>query len=66
MNSTHESLLNHLDESITTFAAIRRPDPVCSAAYDTLKQARAMIARALTRERESYCRNDLELSASSN
>lgn len=53
MNENRDTLLNHLDQSIAAFAAVRRPDTVCTVAYDTLKQARALIARALSAERET-------------
>lgn len=45
-----ESVLCALDRSLTLFAQLRTPDPVSVAAYDTLKQARAMIERALVTE----------------
>lgn len=45
-----ESVLCALDRSLALFDQLRTPDPVSVAAYDTLKQARAMIERALTRE----------------
>jgi hypothetical protein len=54
VNEKRDSLLNRLDQSIAEFATMRTPEPVCTAAFDTLKQARAMIARALTGERDSY------------
>jgi hypothetical protein len=50
MNQPRESLLQQLDQSISLFAQIRTPDAVSVAAFDTLKQARALIARALTGE----------------
>ena len=50
VNETRDSLITTLDSSIETFARIRSSDAMCVAAYDTLKQARAMIARALEQE----------------
>ena len=52
MNEKRDSLLNTLDHSIAEFSRMRTPDAVCTAAFDTLKQARAMIARALNGERD--------------
>ena len=51
VNETPDSLIHTLDSSIETFARIRSSDAMCVAAFDTLKQARAMIARALDEER---------------
>lgn len=51
MKDTRDSLIHTLDASIETFAQIRTPDALCAAAFDTLKQARAMIAQALQHER---------------
>ncbi len=50
MNETRDSLITNLDQSIAIFARIRTPDAACVAAFDTLKQARAMIAHALEHE----------------
>lgn len=50
VKETRDSLIHTLDQSIATFERIRTPDAVCVAAFDTLKQARAMIARALQDE----------------
>jgi hypothetical protein len=50
MNAFHDSLLHQLDDSITLFAQHRTPDAACMAAFDTLKQARALVARAFARE----------------
>lgn len=46
-----DTVLRFLDRSIELFSQLRTPDPVSAAAYDTLKQARAMIARSLTLDR---------------
>lgn len=51
VNETRDSLITTLDSSIETFARIRSSDAMCVAAFDTLKQARAMIALALQQER---------------
>jgi hypothetical protein len=56
VNDKRDSLLENLDQTIVAFAAMRTPDAVCTAAFDTLKQARAMIARALAAEVQS-CRS---------
>ena len=53
MKENRDSLITTLDASIETFAQIRTPDALCSAAFDTLKQARAMIAQALQEERRA-------------
>ncbi len=50
VNDTRDTLIHTLDNSIDTFARIRTSDAVSTAAFDTLKQARAMIARALEEE----------------
>ena len=54
MNEKRDTLLLSLDQSIAAFATMRTPDAVCTAAFDTLKQARAMIARALSREHDTF------------
>lgn len=60
VKENRDSLINTLDASIETFAQIRTPDALSCAAFDTLKQARAMIAQALQQER---CRAVLSPSA---
>lgn len=50
VNEPRNSLLQTLDASIETFAQIRSTDTACVSTYDTLKEARAMIARALGNE----------------
>jgi hypothetical protein len=47
----HTTLFASLDEAIDTLQRNRTPDPAFIAAFDTLKQARAMLARALTTPR---------------
>lgn len=53
MNEPRNSLLQTLDASIETFAQIRSTDTACVSTFDTLKEARAMIARALGNEHSS-------------
>jgi hypothetical protein len=50
MEQKSESLLNRLDQSIALMTELRTPDPVSIAAFDALKQARALIARAFENE----------------
>jgi hypothetical protein len=50
MEQKSESLLNRLDQSISLMSELRTPDPVSTAAFDALKQARALIAQALANE----------------
>jgi hypothetical protein len=56
MHQKTESLLQRLDQSIALMAELRTPDPACAAAFDALKQARALIARALEGEQRSLSR----------
>ncbi len=51
MHDKRATLLDRLDESIALMSTLRTPDPVSTAAYDALKQARALIAQALDAER---------------
>lgn len=53
VNEPRNSLLQTLDASIETFAQIRSTDTACVSTYDTLKEARAMIARAFGNEHPS-------------
>jgi hypothetical protein len=53
MRATPDQLIAQLDRSIATMTEIRRPDPTSSAAFDALKQARALIARAFSNESHS-------------
>ena len=53
MNEQRDTLLESLDRSIAVMASIRTPDSVGTAAFDTLKQARAMIARAFAGEQRA-------------
>ncbi len=50
MHDKRGTLLDRLDESLALMATLRTPDPVSTAAYDALKQARALIAQALDAE----------------
>lgn len=44
---TYQSLLSSLDQAVDILARHRTPDPAMIAAFDTLKQARAKIVRAI-------------------
>ena len=50
MNPVRDSLLHQLDDSIALFTKLRTPDATCVAAFDALKQARALVARAIAGE----------------
>ena len=45
----YNSLLSALNEAVAILARNRTPDPTSVAAYDTLKQARAMILTSIER-----------------
>ena len=60
MHQKSESLLDRLHQSIALMSELRTPDPVSTAAFDALKQARALIARALAEESRSVSRLPLE------
>ncbi|HVS52818.1 MAG TPA: hypothetical protein VHD62_10720 [Opitutaceae bacterium] len=51
MHETTECLLSRLDESIALMTKLRTGDPVNTVAFDALKQARALVARAFAEER---------------
>jgi hypothetical protein len=53
MHHKSDSLLENMDESIALMAELRSSDPVSTAAFDALKQARALIAQAFANERRS-------------
>ncbi len=53
MQDKSQTLLDRLDESIALMAQLRTADPVSTAAFDALKQARALIARALAGEQQT-------------
>jgi hypothetical protein len=44
-NARIHSLYTALDEAVEILAEIRTSDATCVAAFDTLKQARALVAR---------------------
>ena len=50
MHEKSQSLLHRLDQSIALMSELRTPDPASVAAFDALKQARALIAQAFARE----------------
>ncbi|HVU32219.1 MAG TPA: hypothetical protein VHE61_02210 [Opitutaceae bacterium] len=51
MNPTPiQVLITTLDHAIDILADHRTPDYLCVAAFDTLKQARALVVRAFERE----------------
>lgn len=62
-NKRYDAILYSMDHTIELFGQVRKPDAVCTAAFDTLKQARAMVARALQQERESMSPFQPEMSA---
>lgn len=62
-DTSPDSLLSSLDHSLDMFCRLRTSDPVSTAAFDTLKQARAMIARALAAEKNAVTRGALMASA---
>lgn len=43
----YQSLLSSLDQAVDILSRHRTPDPTMTAAFDTLKQARAKIVRAV-------------------
>lgn len=43
----YQSLLSSLDQAVEILARHRTPDPAMIAAFDTLKQARAKVVRAV-------------------
>jgi hypothetical protein len=53
VNEKREFLLQRLDDSIALLASLRTSEPLCTAAFDTLKQARALTARAFATETHS-------------
>jgi len=63
MEPKPESLLNRLDQSIALMTELRTPDPVSIAAFDALKQARALIARAFANERRPAPAPELQRAA---
>lgn len=59
----YDSLLNSLNSAIETLDRNRTPDPAMIAAFDTLKQARAMIVRALETPRSTPFENSVREAA---
>lgn len=54
MNSARiTSLLSHLDSAVDILAEQRTPDALYVAAFDTVKQARALVARAIAEDRQA-------------
>jgi hypothetical protein len=49
----YNTLVYAMDHAIEIFSQIRSSDAQCVAAFDTLKQARAMVVRALQSERRA-------------
>jgi len=60
MEQKSESLLHRLDQSIALMTELRTPDPVSIAAFDALKQARALIARAFENEQRVSIRTEAD------
>lgn len=54
----YDSLLASLNKAVEILDANRTADPAFIAAYDTLKQARAMVVKALETSRESDLRGE--------
>jgi hypothetical protein len=46
-HQAYESVLNSLNAAVEIMERNRTPDPALIAAFDTLKQARAMVIRAV-------------------
>jgi hypothetical protein len=63
MDHKPESLLSRLDQSIALMTELRTPDPVSIAAFDALKQARALIARAFENEQRVVIKSDTDRAA---
>lgn len=63
MEQKSESLLSRLDQSIALMTELRTPDPVTIAAFDALKQARALIERAFANEQRATLRSAPERAA---
>ena len=49
----YTSLFSSLNQAVEILDRNRTPDPAFVAAYDTLKQSRAMIAKALGKPQEA-------------
>lgn len=59
----YNSLVSSLNQAVEILNRNRTPDPRFIAAYDTLKQARAMIEKTVTRRPASAVPFPLELVA---
>jgi hypothetical protein len=59
-----ESLFSSLDRAVEILAEHRRPDAEYIAAFDTLKQARALIAQAFAAQPAAAAVDETELLAS--
>jgi hypothetical protein len=59
----YNSLLSALDDAVAILDRNRTPDPALIAAFDTLKQARAMVVRAVEQPAPSTIDAYLELAA---
>lgn len=60
----YQSLLRSLDQAVDILSRHRTPDPTMTAAFDTLKQARAKIVRAVRDSNvESIDRATLDVAA---
>lgn len=59
----YTSLIAALNEAVAILDRNRTPDPAFIAAYDTLRQSRAMIVKALACPGESAALASLELAA---
>lgn len=51
--SDYTSLISSLNTALDVLERNRTPDPAFIAAYDTLKQSRAMIIKALERQQDA-------------
>ncbi len=60
-NACINSLLSTLDHAVEILAENRTPEAICVAAFDTLKQARALVARAFSAESPQAKEADLPL-----
>lgn len=59
----YSSLFSSLNQAVEILDRNRTPDPDFIAAYDTLKQSRAMIAKALGKPQEVKAATNVGLAA---
>jgi hypothetical protein len=59
----YNCLLSALDDAVAILDRNRTPDPSLIAAFDTLKQARAMVVRAVEQPAPSVIEEYMELAA---